>query len=82
AVSKFNGERSLYYVQQNLNKKSVCIDLRSPEGMALIKSLVPKCDVVVENFKPGIMDKMGLGYEAMKALREDIVMCSISALGQ
>jgi len=82
AVSKIRGERSLYYVQQNLNKKSVCIDMRQPEGTALVRELVPHCDVVVENFRPGVMKSMGLDYESLKALREDIILCSISALGQ
>lgn len=82
AVSKLRGERSLYFVQQNLNKKSLCVDLRKPEGMALIRELVPHCDVVVENFKPGVMASMGLDYEALRALRKDIILCSISALGQ
>lgn len=82
AVTQVRNERSLYYVQQNLNKKSLCIDLRKPEGMALIHELVPHCDVVVENFRPGVMAGMGLDYESLKALRPDIVMCSISALGQ
>lgn len=82
AVSKLRGERSLYYVQQNLNKKSLCLDLRSPEGMAIVRELVPHCDVVVENFRPGVMAKMGLGFSDLQALREDIIMCSISALGQ
>ncbi|MEX2480273.1 MAG: CaiB/BaiF CoA-transferase family protein [Gammaproteobacteria bacterium] len=81
-VSKMRADRSFYYVQQNLNKKSVCIDLRKPEGMALVRELVPHCDVVVENFRPGVMAGMGLDYEALKALREDIILCSISALGQ
>jgi crotonobetainyl-CoA:carnitine CoA-transferase CaiB-like acyl-CoA transferase len=82
AVSKLRGERSLYYVQQNLNKKSVCIDLRTPAGMALVRELVPHCDVVLENFRPGVMAGMGLDYDALRALREDIILCSISALGQ
>lgn len=83
AVSKLrDNDRSLYYVQQNLNKKSVCVDLRKPEGMALVRELVPHCDAVVENFKPGVIAKMGLGYEALKELREDVILCSISALGQ
>ncbi|MEQ8660019.1 MAG: CoA transferase, partial [Gammaproteobacteria bacterium] len=82
AVSKIRGERSLYYVQQNLNKKSVCLDLRKPAGMALVRELVPHCDVVVENFRPGVMKSMGLDYDALKALREDVILCSISALGQ
>jgi len=82
AMTKLRADRSFYYVQQNLNKKSVCIDLRTPEGMALVRELVPHCDVVVENFRPGVMAGMGLDYDALKALREDIILCSISALGQ
>jgi crotonobetainyl-CoA:carnitine CoA-transferase CaiB-like acyl-CoA transferase len=82
AVSKLRNERSLYLVQQNLNKKSVCIDFRKPEGLALIRELVPHCDVVVENFKPGVMAEMGLGYADLRQLRADIILCSISALGQ
>ncbi|MGR8921854.1 MAG: CaiB/BaiF CoA transferase family protein, partial [Gammaproteobacteria bacterium] len=82
AVAKFRNDRSFYYVQQNLNKKSLCLDLRSEQGAAIIRELVPKCDVVVENFKPGVINDMGFGFDALKALREDIILCSISALGQ
>lgn len=82
AISKLRNERSLYFIQQNLNKRSVCVDFRQPQGIALIRELVPHCDVVVENFRPGMMDKLGLGYQALKTLREDIILCSISALGQ
>jgi len=82
AVSKLRNDRSLYYVQQNLNKKSICVDFRKPEGLNLIRELVPHCDVVVQNYKPGVMAKMGLAYEDLKKLRRDIILCSISALGQ
>lgn len=81
-VSKYRNERSLYYVQQNLNKQSVCVDLRDPRGIALIKEMIPYVDVVVENFRPGVMASMGLAYEDLKKLRSDIILCSISALGQ
>jgi crotonobetainyl-CoA:carnitine CoA-transferase CaiB-like acyl-CoA transferase len=81
-ISKMRNERSLYLIQQNLNKRSFCVDFRKPEGLALIRELVPHCDVVVENFRPGVIDKMGLSYDALKTLREDIILCSISALGQ
>ena len=81
-VSKIRNERSLYFVQQNLNKRSVSIDLRKPGGLDLVRELVPHCDVVVENYKPGVMAGMGLAYDDLKALREDIILCSISALGQ
>ena len=81
-ISKLRGDSSLYIIQQSLNKKSICLDLRTPEGLALVKELVPHCDAVVENFKPGVMANMGLSYEQLQALREDIILCSISALGQ
>ncbi len=81
-ISKIRNERSLYYVQQNLGKKSLCVNLRDPRAMAIIASLVPKVDVVVENFKPGTLAGMGLGYERLREMRPDIILCSISALGQ
>jgi CoA:oxalate CoA-transferase len=81
-MSKIRNERSLYYIQQNRGKKSVCINLRDPRGMALIAAMIPKVDAVVENFKPGTMAQMGLGYEDLCKLRSDIILCSISALGQ
>ena len=81
-MSKLRNERSLYYIQQNRGKKSVCVNLRDPRGMALVTGLVPKVDVVVENFKPGTMAEMGLGYERLREMRNDIILCSISALGQ
>ncbi|MBI4694120.1 MAG: CoA transferase [Gammaproteobacteria bacterium] len=82
-ISKFRGnDRSLYLIQQNLNKKSVCLDFRKPESIALLRELVAQCDVVVENFRPGVMAKLGLAYADCKAIKEDIVYCSISALGQ
>ncbi|MDA0822270.1 MAG: CaiB/BaiF CoA-transferase family protein [Proteobacteria bacterium] len=82
SISKLRNDRSLYFVQQSLNKKSLCVDLRTPEGLALVRELVPHCDVVVENFKPGVIAKMGLGYDALCELKEDIILCSISSLGQ
>ena len=81
-MSKLRNERSLYYIQQNRGKKSVCVNLRDPRGMALVTALVPKVDVVVENFKPGTMAEMGLGYARLREMRQDIILCSISALGQ
>jgi len=74
--------RSAFFVQQNRGKESLCVDLRKPEGVALVKQLVPQVDVVVENFAPGVIGNIGLGYEVLKAINPAIVMCSISALGQ
>lgn len=81
-ISKLRNERSLYVIQQRLNKRSVCVNLRDPRGLALVRDLVPHCDAVVENFKPGVMAAMGLDYDALRVLREDVILCSISALGQ
>jgi crotonobetainyl-CoA:carnitine CoA-transferase CaiB-like acyl-CoA transferase len=81
-ISKLRNERSLYFIQQNLNKKSLCIDLRDPRGLQIVKDLVPHVDVVVENYKPGVMKAMGLGFEDLQKLRPDIILCSVSALGQ
>ncbi len=81
-LSVFRNNRSLYYVQQNLGKKSFCVNLRDPRGLALVAELVPHVDVVVENFKPGVIAEMGLGYDRLRELKRDIILCSISALGQ
>jgi len=81
-IAKFKNERSLYYVQQNRGKKSVCVNLRDPRGLKLVQDIVPHVDVVVENFKPGVIANMGMGFEALKKLKSDILLCSISALGQ
>src|ERR1700758_2217166 len=75
-------QRSAFFIQQIRGNKSICVDLRRREGVELIKQLVPKVDVVVENFAPGVISKMGLGYEVLKAINPKIIMCSISALGQ
>ena len=81
-VSKIRNERSIFLVQQSLGKKSLCVNLRDPRGMAILAALVPKVDVVVENFKPGTMAEMGLSYERLREMKQDIILCSISAMGQ
>ena len=74
--------RSGYFIQQSRGKKSICIDIRKPKGLALIKDLIKDCDIVLENFSPGAIARMGLSYEVIKAIKPDIIMCSISAFGQ
>jgi crotonobetainyl-CoA:carnitine CoA-transferase CaiB-like acyl-CoA transferase len=81
-ASVFRNKRSVFFVQHNRGKKSFCVNLRDPRGMALVAELVRHVDVVVENFKPGVMAEMGLSYERLKELKPDIILCSISALGQ
>ena len=80
-ISVFEKERSLYFIQQNLGKKSLCVNIRDPKALAIIKELVAQMDVVVENFKPGVIAQMGLGYEELKKIKPDIILCSISAPG-
>jgi crotonobetainyl-CoA:carnitine CoA-transferase CaiB-like acyl-CoA transferase len=74
--------RSAYFIQQNRGKQSLCVDLKKPAALNLIKQLIPKFDVMVENFAPGVVAAMGLDYPAVSAINPRIIMCSISALGQ
>lgn len=74
--------RSGYYVQQNRGKRSLCLDLKHPGAAAIIRELIPKVDILVENFAPGVIGRLGFAYEAVKALNPKIVMCSISTFGQ
>ena len=73
--------RAGYFNQYNQGKRSLTLNLKKPEGVALAKQLVAKSDIVIENFAAGIMDKMGLGYEALRALKPDIIMISLSGYG-
>ena len=74
--------RSGYFVQHNRGKKGICVDMKNPEGLALIKRLIPQVDVLMENFAPGVIGRLGLDYATVKALNPQIVMCSLSAFGQ
>lgn len=74
--------RSAYYVQQNRGKKSLCLDPKKPAGLAILKALVPKVDVLVQNFAPGVIERMGLDYATVRSLNPKIIMCSISSLGR
>ena len=74
--------RSGYFVQQNRGKKSLCLDFSKPETNELLKSLIPKVDVVLENFGPGVMERRGLDYPSLKKLNPRLIMASISAFGK
>ena len=71
-----------YYHQQNVGKRNICVDLGRHPGVALVKRLAAVADLVVENFRPGVMARLGLGYDVLKRGREDIVLLSISGYGQ
>jgi crotonobetainyl-CoA:carnitine CoA-transferase CaiB-like acyl-CoA transferase len=74
--------RSAYFIQQNRGKKSICLDLKSPEGIEIVKELIKDCDVLIQNFAPGVIERMGLGWDVVKDLNPNIIMCAISAFGQ
>jgi CoA:oxalate CoA-transferase len=70
------------FLAQNANKRSITLDLKKPAGKALFKRLAAGADVVVENFRPGVMDRLGLGYNTLKEANEGLVYCAISGFGQ
>ena len=75
-----NGDAE-YFVVWNSNKRSIAIDLRSSEGRALFMRMVPKYDVFVENYGPGVIERLGIGYEAMRAVKPDIIYARIKGFG-
>src|ERR1700751_907182 len=64
---QMNG-RSGYFVQHNRGKQDICVDLKHPDGLALVKELIPRFDVMVENFAPGVIGRLGLGYDVVREL--------------
>jgi formyl-CoA transferase len=70
------------FLAQNANKKSVTLDLKSPEGKEIFQKLAATADVVVENFRPGVMDRLGVGYKVLAEINPKIVFCAISGFGQ
>lgn len=73
---------SLVWMSESRNKKTVTLDLRTPEGAAIFRRLATQADVVLENFRPGTLEKWGLGYEDLKALNPRLIMLRITAYGQ
>ena len=71
-----------YYFQQNCGKKSISLDMRKKEAIEILIKLVRMSDIVVENFRPGVMARYKLDYQNLKRVKKDIIMCSISAFGQ
>ena len=78
----YQGNGSAYHAYLNRGKKSVSINMKDPAGKEIIKKLVAGADVVVENFRYGTLDKMGLGYETLKEVKPDLIYAGVSAFGQ
>lgn len=79
-VEAFGG--GVPYVWTNRNKRSVALDLKSPEGLALARELIAEADVVVENFSTGVIERLGLGYDTFRDLHPRLIFCSVSAYGR
>ena len=75
-----NGQ-SGYYLQQNMGKQGLCVNIKDPRGLELVKKLVDSADVFVENYRPGALKKLGLGYEELAKTNPGLVYCSVSAYG-
>ena len=75
------GGESHYFIAINRGKRSIVVDLRSDEGKQVVKTLVATVDVVVENYRPGVMERLGLGYEVLSAINPGLVYCAISGFG-
>lgn len=78
----FIGDQSAYYLQINRNKRSMTLNLRHPEGREIFLRMAKEADVVVENFTPGVMQRLDMAYETLKDINPRIVFCSISGFGQ
>lgn len=78
----FPGGESAYFLSINRNKKSIALDLKAPAGRDVALRLAAKADVVVENFRPGALDRLGLGHDKLRAVNERVILCSISGFGR
>ncbi|MHB8090720.1 MAG: CaiB/BaiF CoA transferase family protein [Syntrophales bacterium] len=71
-----------YFVNLNRNKRAITVDMKKPEGKEIIRRLAEKADIVVENFRPGVMDRLGLGYKELSALNPSLIYAAISGFGK
>ena len=81
-VGYLKGGRSSYFLSQNRGKKSLCLDPKPQAGQDILRALIPHFDVLVENFAPGVIGRMGLGWDTVHELNPRLIMCSISTFGQ
>ncbi len=82
AFAPRRNRRAGFFVQQHRGKQSICLDLRSDEGIAIVRSLADEVDVVVENFSPGVMARKGWGYDELSSTNPRLIMASVSGFGQ
>jgi crotonobetainyl-CoA:carnitine CoA-transferase CaiB-like acyl-CoA transferase len=80
-IPPFQNGESHYFLAINRNKRSIALDARRPEGRDILLNIATHCDVVLENFRPGVLDRLGLGEAALRARNPGIIVCSISGFG-
>jgi crotonobetainyl-CoA:carnitine CoA-transferase CaiB-like acyl-CoA transferase len=82
AFPPFLEGESSYYLSLNRGKKSLTLNLKDKRGVEILHRLVEKCDIVLENFRPGVTKRLGVDYDALKGIKDDLIYCSISSFGQ
>ena len=80
-ANKFVGGHGTLYLAANRNARNLVINLKDPKGIHVARKLIETCDVVIENYRPGVMDRLGLGYEAIKEIKPDIIYASATGYG-
>ena len=75
------GGDSWYFLLLNANKRSITLNLKDPEGVAMFKQLLPQADIMIENFGPGTIENLGLGYDVVKAINPKLIYASIKGFG-
>jgi crotonobetainyl-CoA:carnitine CoA-transferase CaiB-like acyl-CoA transferase len=78
----FAGGEATYFMSVNRNKKSLTLNMKAPDGQAILRRLLAKADVVIENFRPGTMERLGFGYPALRKLNPRLIYCAISGFGE
>lgn len=78
----FVGDQSAYYLSVNRNKRSIVLDLKSAEGKAALRQMALASDIVIENFRPGVLERLGLSYPEISKVKPEIIWCSLSGFGQ
>jgi crotonobetainyl-CoA:carnitine CoA-transferase CaiB-like acyl-CoA transferase len=73
--------QSAYFLQQNMGKQGLCVNVKNPRGLEMLHKLIAEADVFVENYRPGALDKLGLGYAQLSKLNPRLIYCSVSAYG-
>lgn len=81
AMGPFKNGESMYYANVNRNKKSITLNLKTEQGKKLFLDMVRKADVVVENYRPGVMDKLGVGYDVLREVNDQIIYAAVSGFG-